>query len=364
MIDAVILAGGEGRRMGGQDKGLVELAGKPLVNWVIDALEAQTHAVDHIMISANRNLPAYAQSGYPVLSDAGPAPSGPLSGIYTALQNTPAEYLLVVPCDMPLLPPDVLERLWQALQSNQAELAYAHSGSAPAHSVVCLMRRSVCDGLAKRLANQALRLGAWYTALQAIPVDFPAGSLGNFNTPEDLAALAAQLSEPQMTTAAAGELTHFNAQGEAHMVNVGAKNETHRSARAEGEISMLPATLNKIEIGASKGDVLGVARVAAIMASKRTADLIPLCHPLPLTRIDVEFEIDRARNTVVCRVTSETVGRTGVEMEALTAVSVGLLTVYDMLKAVDRGMTISGIRLLEKQGGKSGHWRAEDTIRL
>lgn len=364
MIDAVILAGGEGRRMGGQDKGLVELAGKPLVNWVIDALEAQTHAVDHIMISANRNLPAYAQSGYPVLTDAGSGHAGPLAGIYTALQNTQAEYLLVVPCDMPLLPRDVLARLWHALQSHQAELAYAHAGAEPAHSVICLMRRSVCDGLAKRLANQELRLGAWYTALQAIPVDFPAGSLGNSNTQDDLAALAAQLSEPRMPASSADDLTHFNAQGEAHMVNVGAKNETHRIARAEGGISMLPATLSRIDVGASKGDVLGVARVAAIMASKRTADLIPLCHPLPLTRIDVEFEIDRVNSTVLCRVTSETVGRTGVEMEALTAVSVGLLTIYDMLKAVDRGMTISGIRLLEKQGGKSGHWRAEDPIRL
>ncbi len=366
MIDAVVLAGGEGRRMGGQDKGLVELSGKPLVAWVIDALKHQTRPVEHVLISANRNLPEYARYGYPVLRDAYPSQSGqsgPLAGIHAALLSTTADYLLALPCDIPLLPTDLLEQLWQALQSNHADLVYARAGTEPAHSAICLMRRSVLDSLTERLASQQLRLGAWYAAINAIAVDMPAGSLDNLNTPDDLAKLAVRLAGIEAIPKA-GELTHFNARGEAHMVGVGAKNETHRIARAEGEISMLPDTLLKIDVGASKGDVLGVARVAAIMASKKTADLIPLCHPLPLTRIEVEFEIDRPRNTVICRVTSETVGRTGVEMEALTAVSVGLLTIYDMLKAVDRSMTISGIRLLEKVGGKSGHWLAGENLNL
>jgi cyclic pyranopterin phosphate synthase len=154
-------------------------------------------------------------------------------------------------------------------------------------------------------------------------------------------------------------LTHFDAHGQAHMVDVAAKSETHRVARATGSIRMLPATLALVVSGtAKKGDVIGIARIAAIQAAKRTADLIPLCHPLPLTRVAVEFEVDEAASAVHCSVQAETLGRTGVEMEALTAVQVGLLTIYDMCKAVDRGMVMEGIRLLEKQGGKSGHWVA------
>lgn len=156
-----------------------------------------------------------------------------------------------------------------------------------------------------------------------------------------------------------GGLTHFDARGEARMVDVAAKNETHRVAVARGRIRMLPATLKQIRSGkAKKGDVLGVARLAAIQATKRTADLIPLCHPLALTRVDVAFSVDAKTPAVECTATVETVGRTGVEMEALTAVSVGLLTIYDMCKAVDRGMRVESVELLEKKGGKSGHWRA------
>ncbi len=152
-------------------------------------------------------------------------------------------------------------------------------------------------------------------------------------------------------------LTHFDASGQAHMVDVGEKAETRRVARAAGSICMRPDTLKLIlEGGAKKGDVLGVARIAGIQASKRTAELIPLCHPVALTRIQVEFVADEKRSAIDCQVTAETVGRTGVEMEALTAVSVALLTVYDMCKAVDRGMRLEAIRLLEKRGGKSGHW--------
>ena len=154
-------------------------------------------------------------------------------------------------------------------------------------------------------------------------------------------------------------LTHFNAAGEARMVDVGAKAVTERVAVATGRIRMLPATFALIRDGrASKGDVLGVARIAAIQAAKRTADLIPLCHPIPLTRVAVEFELDEPGSTVRCIVRTESRGQTGVEMEALTAVQVGLLTVYDMCKAVDRGMVIEDVRLLEKHGGKSGDWVA------
>ncbi len=146
------------------------------------------------------------------------------------------------------------------------------------------------------------------------------------------------------------------------MVDVGAKDTTHRVARARGSIRMQPATLRLIKAGsAKKGDVLGVARIAAIQAAKRTADLIPLAHPLALTRVAAEFDIDAKGNAVHIEITVETLGRTGVEMEALTAVAVGLLTVYDMCKAVDRGMAIEGVRLLEKKGGKSGHFLARET---
>jgi len=154
-------------------------------------------------------------------------------------------------------------------------------------------------------------------------------------------------------------LTHFNQQGQAHMVDVADKSETQRIARAAGRITMQPATLKLIAEGsAKKGDVLGIARIAAIQGAKRTPDLIPLCHPLALTHVDVEFKLDHASSAVECIVTTETVGRTGVEMEALTAVSTALLTIYDMCKAADRGMVLGEMRLLEKQGGKSGHWQA------
>jgi cyclic pyranopterin monophosphate synthase len=158
-------------------------------------------------------------------------------------------------------------------------------------------------------------------------------------------------------------LTHFDAQGQAHMVDVGGKPATHRIAVARGRIEMLPATFALIQAGnVKKGDVLGIARIAAIQASKKTSELIPLCHPLALTRVAVEFELlpaqGGARDAVACTVTVETVGPTGVEMEALTAVNVALLTVYDMCKAVDRGMTITGVQLAEKHGGKSGSFVA------
>ena len=162
-----------------------------------------------------------------------------------------------------------------------------------------------------------------------------------------------------MSGADQSPLSHFDAHGQAHMVDVAAKAETHRVARASGVIRMLPATLALIEsASAAKGDVLGVARIAAIQGAKRTAELVPLCHPVAITRVGVEFEIARAASEVRCIVQVESVGRTGVEMEALTAVQVGLLTIYDMCKAVDRAMVMGEIRVLEKHGGKSGDWVA------
>ncbi|WVN41598.1 cyclic pyranopterin monophosphate synthase MoaC [beta proteobacterium MWH-UniP1] len=158
------------------------------------------------------------------------------------------------------------------------------------------------------------------------------------------------------------DFTHFDSAGQAHMVNVGEKADTHRTAVARGRILMQPETLKKIRQGdAKKGDVIGIARIAAIQAAKKTADLIPLCHPLMLSRVAVEFELhdlaDGQRSSVECTATVEVTGKTGVEMEALTAVQVGLLTIYDMCKAVDRGMTMTDIELLEKHGGKSGSYR-------
>ena len=158
-------------------------------------------------------------------------------------------------------------------------------------------------------------------------------------------------------------LTHFDAQGQAHMVDIAAKPATHRIAVASGRIDMLPATLALIEAGtAKKGDVLGIARIAGIQGAKRTSDLIPLCHPIALTRVAVEFSVVPAGTGqaahVECTATAETVGATGVEMEALTAVQVALLTIYDMCKAVDRGMVMGNVRVLEKHGGKSGRFVA------
>jgi cyclic pyranopterin phosphate synthase len=153
------------------------------------------------------------------------------------------------------------------------------------------------------------------------------------------------------------QLTHFDRKGSAHMVDVGAKDETHRIAVASGRIAMRPATFRMVVEGsAKKGDVLGVARLAAIQAAKRAADLIPLAHPLALTRVAADFRFDAAKSEITLLATVECRGRTGVEMEALTAASVGLLTVYDMVKAVDRGMVIRDLRLEEKRGGKSGHY--------
>jgi cyclic pyranopterin phosphate synthase len=159
------------------------------------------------------------------------------------------------------------------------------------------------------------------------------------------------------------KLSHFNQAGEAHMVDVGNKDSTHRTAIAEGFIHMQPETLQRImEGGHKKGDVLGVARIAGIMAAKKTAELVPLCHPLPLTHVEIKLTPSPEDNGVHCQTTTETNGQTGVEMEALTATQIALLTIYDMCKAIDRGMTIDSVRLLAKSGGKSGNWKRTDRL--
>jgi cyclic pyranopterin phosphate synthase len=159
-------------------------------------------------------------------------------------------------------------------------------------------------------------------------------------------------------------LTHFDAAGQAHMVDVGGKQATQRVAIATGRIRMAAATFELIRSGtAAKGDVLGVARIAAIQGAKRTSDLVPLCHPLALTSVSIDFALDAAATAVDCTARVETFGRTGVEMEALAAVQIGLLTIYDMCKAVDRGMVMGDVRLLEKRGGKSGDWVATPVSR-
>jgi cyclic pyranopterin monophosphate synthase len=167
------------------------------------------------------------------------------------------------------------------------------------------------------------------------------------------------MNSPEKNQKESDQLTHFDASGNAHMVDVGSKALTRRVAIASGTIRMLPQTFDVIASGtAAKGDVLGVARLAAIMAAKRTSDLIPLCHPLALSHVAVDFALSQTDSKVTCIVEVETTGQTGVEMEALTAVQIGLLTIYDMCKAIDRGMVISDVHLLEKRGGKSGDWVA------
>ena len=156
------------------------------------------------------------------------------------------------------------------------------------------------------------------------------------------------------------KLTHFNKEGEAHMVNVGDKPVSHRIAEADGRIRMQLETLKLVQTGGhKKGDVLGIARIAGIMGAKKTSELVPLCHPLALTSVEVEFRIEEAPAAIYCKATAETRGQTGVEMEAIAAVQVALLTIYDMCKAVDRGMILQDIALLSKTGGKSGIWTRE-----
>ncbi|WP_081412894.1 cyclic pyranopterin monophosphate synthase MoaC [Chitinilyticum aquatile] len=351
-IAAVILAGGRGSRMGGVDKGWQRLAGQPLVLHVLARLREQTLPPAEILISANRNQADYAALGLPVLADNWPDYPGPLAGIEAALAASQADYLLVVPCDVPGLPADLLEKLLACCQDGPLA-AYA-SSAGEAHPAICLLARQLLPALRARLASGHGRLRQWLDEMGGMPVELNESQFENLNTPEDMQRMTDKLQ------GASAELTHFDADGQAHMVNVGGKTPTQRVARAAGRIVMLPETLARIAAGThKKGDVLGIARIAAIMGAKRTSDLVPLCHPLPLSGVEVAFRLDEAASCVHCEVTASTFGVTGVEMEALTAVQVALLTIYDMCKAVDKGMEMSGIRLLEKTGGKSGHWLAE-----
>ena len=186
------------------------------------------------------------------------------------------------------------------------------------------------------------------------------GDRGNGLISVKMATISDLRQESEKMVAQGQKLTHLNERGEANMVDVGSKEITERRAVAAGEISMQASTLAQVVDGTNaKGDVLAVARVAGIMAAKRTSELVPLCHPLSLTRAEVSFEPDPKNSVIVCRAVAETRERTGVEMEALTAVQVGLLTIYDMCKAVDREMIIGAVRLLEKSGGRSGDWKRD-----
>jgi molybdenum cofactor biosynthesis protein MoaC/molybdenum cofactor guanylyltransferase len=357
-LDAVVLAGGPATRMGGQDKGLLELSGRPMVAWVLEGIQKQTIPVDHILLSANRNLPDYAGFGHAVLRDMYPQ-GGPLAGIHAALLASPADWLLVLPCDVPFLPQDLILQFRAALNASSALAVVARTADGQVHWPICMLHRSLLPNLVEALSTGQSALDECLKAAGAVMVTFAEGLFANLDTPEDLNQLAGRLAGAEALAVGGGALSHFTASGDAHMVNVVDKSETRRTATAQGEIRMLPDTLRLIEAGDhQKGDVLGVARIAAIMAAKKTSDLIPLCHPLPLHGVTVEFSIDRVKSFVRCTVSCDTVGRTGVEMEALTAVQIGLLTIYDMCKAVDKGMVIGNVRLLEKLGGKSGAWPA------
>lgn len=357
-VDTVILAGGEGRRMDGRDKGLVELSGRPLIEWCIEGVKRQTVVVQQVLISANRNLSDYTRHGFPVLSDVFPNHPGPMGGIHAAFLASPSEHLLVIPCDSPFLPADLLQQMSAAMLVAQSQAAVAKTTDGRIYPTICLLSRTVLPSLIDHLSTGQFKMVDWLKNLDAVEVTFAKDSFLNLNTLDDLSSLRYRYTGEKAIAVPSG-LTHFNHAGEAHMVDVGQKLDTHRIATAKGDIRMLPDTLKLIETGDNKkGDVLGVARIAAIMAAKKTSDLIPLCHPLPLTRVNVDFQIDRMKSTVRCCVTCETYGKTGIEMEALSAVNVGLLTIYDMCKAVDKGMVMSDIRLLEKMGGKSGHWEA------
>jgi len=362
--EALVLAGGESRRMGGHDKALIMYRALPLFEHVVARLMAQSLPASRIHVSANRNAARYAERGVSTLADLRFESMGPLAGIEAAFTEISADYLLVVPCDTPALPANLAERLASAMLETGSRAAYAHTRQGP-QPVCCLLHRSLAATVTDWLDKGQRQVLRWLESVEALVVDFhDDAGFANINTPECLAQLeAAQTAPPSAVPSAsmaASPLTHFDAAGRAHMVDVSAKAETHRSATAAGAISMLPATFALIRDGGSqKGDVLGVARLAGIMAAKRCGDLIPLCHPIPLTRVVVDFSLDEASASVQCTATAETVGRTGVEMEALSAVSVALLTIYDMCKAVDRAMQMDAVRLLEKVGGKSGHWRRE-----
>lgn len=378
----LLLAGGRGRRMGGVDKGLVEFAGRPLISVMSERVQPLT---DDLIISCNRNAESYALWADRLVSDESDDFPGPLAGIRAGLAAMRHDWLLVLPCDAPQIDDDLLSAMrHQAVSEPQRPLLLRRGGQW--EPMFCMIPRCLQDELesawqAGERSPLRFLLGANAQVLGCAQDD---PRLANLNTLEALTAAAspgamqgtANQESPSAVPVAAGMtlagsalqissgtttvLTHLDAQGRANMVDVTDKAATAREASAEALVRMQPHTLKLIVAGGHpKGDVFAVARVAGIMAAKKTHELIPLCHPLLLTGIRVELEpegVDAVRIVARCKLA----GQTGVEMEALTAASIAALTLYDMCKAVDRGMTIECVRLLEKSGGKSGDYRAEE----
>lgn len=356
----LLLAGGRGQRMGGADKGLLEFAGRPLIAWLAEAVRPLS---DDLLISCNRNAGRYAPFADRLVADAEGGFPGPLAGIRAGLAAMRHDWLLVLPCDAPLVDAPLLEAMRrEVLGGPERPLLLRQAGHW--QPLFALIPRRLLGELERAWQAGERSPLRFLLAHGARALDCAADDprLANLNTPQALAAAGMALAESDSSSTAGSTamLTHLDAAGRANMVDVTAKAVTAREACAEALVRMQPHTLGLILDGSHpKGDVFAVARVAGIMAAKKTHELIPLCHPLLLTGIRVELEpegLDAVRIVARCRLA----GQTGVEMEALTAASVAALTLYDMCKAVDRGMTIERVRLLEKSGGKSGDYRAEE----
>lgn len=351
----LLLSGGRGQRMGGADKGLLAFRGRPL----IDALVAVARPLtDDLIISCNRNHPRYLSRADQLVSDEVQDFSGPLAGIRAGMAAMRHPMLLVLPCDAPLVDCDLLLQMHSLALQHPGRPLMLRRGQ-QWEPLFCIIPHSLAGELEQAWQAGERSPRRFMLAHDAIALDCAEDDprLANLNTPELLAAAATQPCESHRSNPV---LTHLDQQGRASMVDVTDKAATFREACAEARVRMLPATLALIASGGHpKGDVFAVARIAGIMAAKKTHELIPLCHPLLLTGVKVELNAegdDCVHITARCKLS----GQTGVEMEALTAASVAALTLYDMCKAVDRGMTIEGVRLLEKSGGKSGDYRRED----
>jgi molybdenum cofactor biosynthesis protein MoaC/molybdenum cofactor guanylyltransferase len=368
----LLLAGGRGQRMGGVDKGLVEFAGRPLIATLSERVQPLT---DDLIISCNRNAEHYALWADRLVNDDSDDYPGPLAGIRAGLAAMRHDWLLVLPCDAPQIDDDLLSAMrHQALCEPQRPLMLRRGSQL--EPLFCMIPRCLQGELERVwLAGERSPLrflqGADAQVLGCAQDD---PRLANLNTLEALVAASPVTARPaahdqqkagtplaDSPRGEGGVLTHLDAQGRASMVDVTDKAVTAREACAEALVRMQPHTLELIVSGGHpKGDVFAVARVAGIMAAKKTHELIPLCHPLLLTGIRVELAAegaDAVRIVARCKLA----GQTGVEMEALTAASVAALTIYDMCKAVDRGMSIERVRLLEKSGGKSGDYRVGET---
>ncbi|WP_081686812.1 molybdenum cofactor guanylyltransferase MobA [Chitinilyticum litopenaei] len=328
VVDAVILAGGAGRRMNGRDKGLVELSGRPLVGWVLEALQQQTLRLGHILISANRNLPDYARFGFPVLRDVYPGFPGPLAGVHAAALASPADALLVLPCDAPFLPEDLLARLMAPVEGG-ASAAVVRCGGV-LMPCLCLLHRSVLPQLIERLASGDFQLAGWLAELKAAAVDVPAGQIANINSFDDLAILAARL--------AGVETIMLPTERRADPAAA-------RSVRATGELRMQADTLQRFEEG-RHAEQLGLARAAAMLAAKRSADLLPQYAGMAVRAVTVEFAPDRLRNTLHCQVSVDCRDGLGA-MEALLAVNMALLTLFEACREHDQQLVLAELRLLD-----------------